>query len=279
MKVAHLILTYTNPKLTERLIKRLNQPEFTFYVHVDKKLSIEPYLYLRKYTNVFLIHNREDVRWAGFNTIKATFKCIQEIAATEVKYDYINFISGQDYPIKSGKYMLEFFKKNKGKQFIEYASIEDQWIEALPRITNYHFANFTFRGRYRLEKIINFFLPKRELPDNLKPYGKSMFWMLTMDCALYVVDFFREHKELARFFLFTWGSDEFAFQTVLMNSHYKDSVVNNDFRYIDWSQGGAHPKILTEADLPKIKASNDLFARKFDENMSDEFMDTLDSLN
>lgn len=278
MKVAHLILTYTNPKLTERLIKRLSHPSFDFYIHVDKKFNIKPYLYLQQYPNVFLIHNREDVRWAGYNTIKATFKCIKEIAATEIKYDYINFISGQDYPLKSPEYMLNFFEQNRGKEFIEYESIEDKWLEALPRITRYHFVNFTFRGKYRTEKLVNFFAPKRKIPENLKPYGKSMFWMLTPECAKYVVHYVESKPQVERFFLFTWGSDEFVFQTILMNSEYADRLVNNDYRYIDWSSGGTHPKTLNIQDFTALKNTDDLFARKFGQDANSKLLDMLDQL-
>lgn len=278
MKVAHLILTYTPPELSERLIKRLSNPQFHFYIHVDKKTNIKPYLYLRQFPNVFFINDREDVRWAGYNTIKATFRCIKEIVATGLNYDYINFISGQDYPVKSAEYMINFFENNKGKQFIEYESIEDEWIEALPRITRYHFANTNFRGKYRLENLINFFLPKRKLPDNLKPYGKAMFWMLTSDCAKYVVNYVEHNSQLERFFHFTWGSDEFVFQTVLMNSVYKDQLVNNDYRYIDWSGGGSHPKILNADDYEAIKNTDDLFARKFDHTTDYKLLDKLDQL-
>jgi hypothetical protein len=276
MRVAHLILTYTTPLLTERLINRLSHAQFDFYIHVDNKYSIEPYLYLKKYPHVYFIKKRVDVRWAAYNTIKATFSGIKEIAASGIKYDYINLISGQDYPIKSTEYIYDFFVKNKGKQFISYQSIEHQWLEALPRITRYHLTNFTFRGRHRLEQIINWFTPKRKLPNDLVPYGKAMFWMLTADRAMYVVNYVESRPKLERFFNFTWGSDEFVFQTILMNSPYKDELVNNDYRYIDWSQGGTHPKVLGIEDLDKLKASDDLFARKFSTNINHDLLDELD---
>lgn len=279
MKVAHLILTYTNPALTERLINRLANPHFDFYIHVDKKFSIKPYLYLQKYPNVFLIHNREDVRWAGYNTIKATFKCIKEIAITGIQYDYINFISGQDYPLKSADYMLDFFKANQGKNFIEFEDIKEDWIEAQERINRYHFTNFTFKGKYFAERVLNLITPKRKLPEELKPYGKSMFWILTPESAAYVVNYVESRPHLERFFTFTWGSDEFVFQTILMNSSYKDTLFNNDYRYIDWTAGGSHPKLLNMHDFDKLKNTDDLFARKFNADADTQLLDKLDQLN
>lgn len=278
MKVAHLILTYTSPQLTERLIKAMAHPQFDFYIHVDKKYNIVPYLYLRKYPNVYFINNREDVRWAGYNTIKATFKCIKEIVASGTDYEYINFLSGQDYPIKSAGQMLEFYEQHKGKQFIEFESIEREWIEAQPRITKYHFTNFTFKGRHRIEWLVNLVTPRRKMPQDLQPYGRAMFWMMSHDRAMYVVNYVESNPQLERFFLFTWGSDEFVFQTILMNSPYKDELVNNDYRYIDWSEGGAHPKILDITDLEKLKQSNDLFARKVSMDKSGKLLDALDKM-
>jgi hypothetical protein len=278
MKVAHLILTYTSPQLTERLINAIAHPQFDFYIHVDKKFSIDPYLYLKKYNNVYFIQNREDVRWAGYNTIKATFKCIKEIVSLNIKYDYINFLSGQDYPIKSAEYMLDFFERNKGKQFIEFQSIDREWIEAQPRITKYHFTNFTFRGRHRIEWLVNLLTPKRKMPHDLQPYGRAMFWMMTPERAMYVVNYVESNPQLERFFVFTWGSDEFVFQTILMNSPYKNELVSNDYRYIDWSAGGAHPKVLDVTDIDHLKASDDLFARKVSTDRSGILLDALDKL-
>jgi hypothetical protein len=277
MKVAHFILTYTNPQLTERLIKRLTHQDFDFYIHVDKKFSQEPYDYLKKYPNVYFIENREDVRWAGYNTIKATFKCVKEIVSTGRTYDYINFISGQDYPIKSAEYILDFFERNKGKQFLEYQSFEEQWHEAIPRITKYHFTNYKFKGQYFLERMVNKVMPPRRIPHELKPYGKSMFWMMQPDRAMYVVNYVESSSSLTRFFNFTWGSDEFVFQTILMNSPYKAELVNNDYRYIDWSAGGAHPKTLGMEDVEKLRATDDLFARKFNASTDHKLLDILDT--
>ncbi|UEG53823.1 beta-1,6-N-acetylglucosaminyltransferase [Mucilaginibacter daejeonensis] len=276
MKIAHLILTYTDPKLTERLIKVLAHPQFDFYIHVDQKFSIEPYLYLKKYPNVFFIKDREDVRWAGYNTIKATFKCIREIVASGIQYGYINFMSGQDYPIRSAQYILDFFERNKGKQFIEYQSIDKDWIEAQPRISQYHLTNFKFKGKHRVERVLNMITPKRKLPNDLVPYGKAMFWVMEPERAMYVVRYVEEHPRLDRFFRFTWGSDEFVFQTILMNSAHRNELVNDDLRYIDWSGGGSHPKVLDKSDLDKILASDDLFIRKVNSKVSGELLDALD---
>lgn len=50
---------------------------------------------------------------------------------------------------------------------------------------------------------------------------------------------------------------------------YYDKYGNTtDLRYVDWSEGEDHPKILDESDYEKIMTSGKLFARKFDEEKS-----------
>lgn len=277
MRVAHLILTYTNPHQTERMIKSMMHEDFDFYIHVDKKYDINPHLFLKDLPNVYFINKRVDVKWAGFNTVIATFECIKEIVATGIKYEFINFLSGQDYPLKPATALADFFKENTGKEFLSYRDIKNDWKEGSIRMEKYFLTGYNFKGKYVLEKIINFFMPIRKIPYDLHPYGKSMFWMLSPKAALYVVENVEKDKKLMNFFSLCWGSDEFVFQTILLNSFYKEKVVNEAYRYIDWSLGGAHPKVLDEKDFEPIKKSNMLFARKMDIVKSSKLIDLIET--
>ncbi len=68
-------------------------------------------------------------------------------------------------------------------------------------------------------------------------------------------------------------ADEIYKQTILCkyaaDTIYYDKYGNTtDLRYVDWSEGEDHPKILDESDYEKIMTSGKLFARKFDEEKS-----------
>lgn len=276
MRIAHLILTYTDPFQTERMIRNMWHADFDFYIHVDKKFDIEPHLFLKEIANVYFIADRVDVKWAGFNTVIATFRCIREIVETGIKYDFINFLSGQDYPIKPAQVMRDFYFENIGKEFLSYRDIKNEWKEGLIRMEKYYFSNFEFKGKSRLEKAINFFMPSRKFPYDLHPYGKSMFWMLSPDAAVYVESKVRNDPKLMSFFSLCWASDEFVFQTILISSPFKNNIVNENHRYIDWSQGGASPKILDINDFDNIKESDMLFARKLKFPESKKLADMID---
>jgi hypothetical protein len=60
-----------------------------------------------------------------------------------------------------------------------------------------------------------------------------------------------------------------------MNSELRDTVENDDLRYLDWTREPA-PAVFTRADLPQLESATELFARKFDETVDSEILDALD---
>jgi hypothetical protein len=276
MRVAHLILTYTDPALTERLISKMHHRNADFYIHVDKKCDINSFLYLRGYANVYFISDRTDLKWAAFSTVLALFKCIKHIVASKIPYSFINLLSGQDYPLKNADEIDNFFQQHTGTEFLSYRDFLNEWPEGMLRIEKYFFNDYKFTGKYLLEKLLSKVLPKRKLPYDLHPYGNSMFWMLSPEAALFVVKTVEGDKKLRSFFALCWATDEFVFQTILMNSMYREKIVNNNHRYIDWSAGGPSPKTLDIGDALPLLHSPMLFARKFDLAQHPEIIDFID---
>jgi hypothetical protein len=277
MRVAHLILTYTNPAQTERMIKAMWHKDFDFYVHVDKKFDITPHLILARIPNLYFIKNRVKVNWGGFSTVITAFEGIKEIVATGIEYSFINLLSGQGYPLRKPETIAQFFRDHVGKEFLSFYDYKNEWPEGMLRVEQYCFSDYAFKGKYSIEKMLTWLLPKRKIPYQMHPYGKSMFWMLSPEAAMYVVNTIENDSKLKRFFAWSWASDEFLFPTILMNSPYKEKVVNNNYRYIDWSAGGANPKVLEAADFELMMESGNWWARKFSAETSTDLMDKIDS--
>ncbi len=276
MRVAHLVITYTNPLQTERMIRRMQHPDFDFYIHVDKKIDISSHLFLARMPNVFLIKDRVNVIWAGYNTVEATLRSVKEIFSTGKHYDYVHLMSGQDYPIKPAAAIHDFFVAGQGREFMEFEHF-DKWAdEAYPRIREYHLTNYNFPGRYYFQWAMNKFLPERKSPLAMEYYGSSMFWALTSNCLQYIIDLMEQNARFRRFMQFTWGSDEFLFQTLVLNSAFKKNVVNDNLLFLDRDKGASHPNIITYNHLHKLLSSPKLFARKFDLSSDSIIMDQLD---
>jgi hypothetical protein len=278
MKVACLIITYTSAAQTMRLIKKLSNGHFDFYIHLDKKVPLETHAMLFGLPNVFFVHERVDVQWGTFSSIRATVNGIKQIESSGIPYDYVHLMSGQDYPIKSPSYIINFLEKHNGSQFIHYLDFKD-WPGAQVRLERYYLNELKFRGRFRLGWLLNKLFGKRKIPAHIKPYGFATFWTLTLDCALYIPKALQNDPALERFFKYTFGSDEYIYPTIIMNSSYKDAVVNNNYRYTDWSAGGFRPKLLVAEDFERMAASDCLFARKMDINVDKEIFDLIDNFN
>ena len=278
MKLAHLILTHANPQQVNRLINRLVHENAHFYIHVDKKTAIEPFVSLLKQNNVFFIKNRIKVYWGGYSIVQATINSFEEILASGIVYDYINLLSGQDYPLKSTAHIHQFLSNNKGKAFMHFLSVEDEWKEAITRVTKYHLANFHFPGQYKIENLINKIMPIRKLPHSLIAVGRSQWFTILPECAAFIIEYLKHDLSVRRFFKLSWAPDEMIFQTILYNSHFQKNMVNNNLLYVDWSMGGASPKVLTMADAPLLAKSDKLFARKFNPSVDEKILDYLDDI-
>ena len=261
MRVAHLILAHKNPLQLEMLIKALRHPCFDIYIHLDKKTDSTPFTYLFEYGGAFPVRKRTRVYWAGFGTIQATLNGFEEICGKN--YDYVNVISGQDFPLKSPADFLEYLSREKGKEFITCQSVKDEWPEAAVRIERYYLINYRFPGRHRVENIINRFLPKRKFPLDFEIVGRSNWFTLTGSAVTYILEFLKRNPSVLRFFKWSWGADECIFSTVLYNSEFRERITDN-LVYTDWTEKKATPKILGVADFESLRASGKFFARKFD---------------
>lgn len=56
-----------------------------------------------------------------------------------------------------------------------------------------------------------------------------------------------------------------------MNSPFRNDVVNDCLRYVDWERG--KPYTFSDEDFDLLMSSNNLFARKFDYSKNPEIVD------
>lgn len=275
--LAYLILAHADPGHLERLVRCLTHTDTDIYIHVDKKVNLQPFSKISKIRNVYFIEKRVKVYWGAYSVVEATINGLETIINAQKPYSYINLLSGQDYPIQSVEYIREFLQANKGKAFMEFYSVDKAWKEAIPRLRKYHLTNYHFPGRHLVQKCINVILPERKLPFSMVVVGHSQWFTITGDQVKYIVAFLHSNPKVRRYFQLTWGADELIFQTILYNSPHRASMVNNNLRYIDWSKGGVSPKTLIMEDAQLILASNKLFARKFGNDLNDPLLEFIDN--
>ncbi|WP_342327875.1 beta-1,6-N-acetylglucosaminyltransferase [Pedobacter sp. FW305-3-2-15-E-R2A2] len=280
MRIANIIIAHKNPAQLERLIRKMQHEMFDFYIHIDKKIDIENFLYLKQIKGVHFIHHRVVCNWGGHSTLEAMLNSLKEVLSNDQRYSFYNLLSAQDYPLKKNEELYDFLVNNSKKSFVFYETEEqsDWWSNAIQRYQKYHLTDFNFFGRYLMERVMNKVLPLRKFPLSLKLYGgsKASWWTLNHECATYLSEFFNQKNGLNKFLKFCWGTDEFVIPTILLNSPLKDQIVNDNLRYIHFPEGKANPKILELEDLTSMLNSNMFFARKFDAPVSDGLLDQID---
>jgi hypothetical protein len=265
MKIAHLILAHKNPAQLERMLNAMDHPQFDFFIHLDRKTDISAFIYLEKRKNVFFVSKRASVRWACYSLVQAQLNGLEEILSRK-EYDYINVMSAQDFPLYSPETIYRYFIEHSGTEFISAKTFSEEkewWTEAMHRIKGYHFQNWRIPGKYRLQFLVNKILPERKYPLDHVIVGRSQWFSITEGCAVYIIEFLKQHPEVEKFFKYVWGADEFIFSTIVFNSAFRDKI-SDTLMYTDWSERKPNPKILTSKDYNALVASGKLFARKFD---------------
>jgi len=276
MKIANLILVHKHPDQLNRLIKNLQHPDIINYIHIDRKVEAVPFLDVLLFPNTHFIRNRVKVTWGGYSILAATFSSIQEILRVNPNITHINVMSGQDYPIEPIDSLVKIAKDHPDTEFIEFDNIERSW-ESNAKINQYHFSEWPYPGVYTFQRFFNYLTGPRKFPYSMQVMEGPNWMMLTRKACEYLMEFNRNNQNFYRYFRFVWVPEEVYIHTVLYNSPFREKMVKDNFRYIDWSEKKASPKNLTLSDLSKITESGKIIARKFDIFLDDKVLDLLDS--
>jgi hypothetical protein len=276
VKVAYLIRAHHAPNLLERLVRRLAGPDAGVFVHVNR--AAEDAIYEEMVSRLRDVEGvewlpRRICRYGGFSLVEATLAGLDSILAGGAP-GHTLLLSGQDYPLRPRAEVEALLERSGERSFVHHFRLPaDDWREeagGLDRIRYVHFERARVRTRLlRLPGV------RRRFPPGYDAYGGSAFWALSAPALEYVHRFVRENPSFVRFFRHVLIPDEIFFQTILLNSPLRDSIVNEQLHYVDWSGGGAHPATLRAADVERALASGKPFARKFDPNDT-EALDLLD---
>lgn len=280
MRLAYIVLAYKLPSQAVRLVRKLSDDGVTFFVHVDRKTPDDVYeaivAGLRDVPRVEWLSRRR-CYWSGFGIVAAMLEAIERIAGDPDGFEYTTSLAADTYPLRSNREIRAYLRSLEGRSVLEHEPFPARGLTGggLERIERWHSPNVFGRHASFPNRYGNILL-KRRFPAGLQPYSGSGGWCLSSDCVRYVAGFVVANPRFVRFFKRVFAPDESLFQTIVLNSRFADSLVNDDLRYIDWSGPHPLPKILTSADFDALMGSGDLFARKFDIRRDAEILDLID---
>lgn len=271
IKIAYLILVHRLPNQFKRMFSAIYDPENHYLINIDKKSSEKTILdirsFLSSYTNVFIIIG-ENITWGGYSMVQAELDGINFLLNLNVEWDYFINLSGQDYPLKSQKIIRQFLTSNNGNSYLKFADQKKFRPDTMNRLEN-HFEE--------LDDKIDLTSKNRPYLKNVTPYIGGQWMILTRSCCEFLCNS-SEVKKFEDYYLNTLIPDESFFQTVLMNTSFTGILINDDKRAIIWIPDGdikLRPKTFTNDDYNFLKIGENLFARKFDDNIDNIIIDKL----
>ncbi len=264
MRIAYLILAHRAPRDLLAMLPALARHGET-YLHIDRDaLGFDDH-WRALARHAMLSPRRHSVSWGGFSVVDATLELI-ETALARGKADYFILMSGACLPVASSATLLDRLAREGGEYIDMMPQAESLGHDRAARLKYYRFYSKTMPrlclgAANRLSRLF------WTRPDFVAEFGPprfgSMWWCLSRPFMEWAMDFRLSHPSYDRRFRHTETPDESYFHTLVSLSPFAGRV-KGSLTYVDWEKGGSHPKTLSEADLPRIAASGQHFARKFD---------------
>jgi len=291
MKIAYLVFAYRNPRLLQREIEALSGSESAFFVHIDAKVDIDQFSGI-KGENVFFLDDRVRVYWAEFSGVRAILALIDRALTEGQRYDYLVLLSGSEYPLRSRRYIHQFFQHNAGLEFIDMVAMPNLGAgKPLSHINTFRVQSHQPLLRLAARGLSRVGLVRRDYRKHLgglAPFGGHTWWALTRDACLHITRFISENRTIVRFFENVPQPEETFLQTILGNSAFKARVRRN-LVFEDWSAGGSRPAMISDGHVVHFEEQQQvrlddvwgsgevLFARKFsDDNLG--IVDRVDAM-
>ncbi len=273
---AYLIRAHRRPDQLIRLVDRLSTPAASFHIHVSARAPHEVYETMRRG-----LAGRDDVHWvdripayySGFSLVRSVLAGLEDVARAGLP-QHVVLLSGQDYPLRPAPDIEALLAGRAGESLVEHFRIpSERWAGetgGLDRIRYLHFERVHYRTR-----ILRVPFLRRSFPAGLEPYGGSAWCALSDEAVRTLLAFEDESPQAFSFFARVKTPDEIFIQTVLLNSPERERVANEAIHHIEWP-GGSHPTTFRLEDFPRLAASGNPFARKFDSSLDAEILDLID---
>jgi Core-2/I-Branching enzyme len=275
MRIIYYLMSHKNERQIKRLVTHLRSGGNSFVlVHHDSKHAPPA---LRLSDDLWMLEDRVDVRWGGISVVHAMWKGLEWVQRANLAFDWMIFLSGQDYPIKPLSQIEEELRQTEFDAYVHHELIHEN-----PALHQRYFHTLCMK-RYFLRRLkIPGIAPlhfKRKHPyvAGINCFAGSQWLNLSHRAVEHLWARKAQAVALIRYLRNASCPDETVFQTLLINDS-KLKVENSDKRYIVWRDDADSPEILGPEHLDMIFSSDHWFARKVDDTIYPELLDRLDDI-
>ncbi len=314
MKALYFILSHANPGQVVRLVRTLKQgsPTCSVLIHHDYSQSYLDPNDFSAIADVNIVSDYVQVEWGDFSLTRAILRSF-DWALDHLEFDWLVFLSGQDYPIKPLA-TIETFLGGCGYDALLRGFLATQpnsWPDGeavrryfyryykVPRFKYYYRLPSTLRAWLRRAKAginqkqslvrigpstrgipirIGFSFFRSPFDDQFQCYGGPTWFDASRRCVEYIRDFVAANPSYVAWYERTFLADESFMATILLNQPRFNILLDNK-RYVNWNPaepGAGSPRVIRSSDLDAVLKSDAHFARKFDVELDSRALDLID---
>jgi hypothetical protein len=299
VRVCYLVQTHRSPRQISRLVAALARggAAFVLVAHDESGSEIPERELRRAAPDLHVLRVPGPIRRGYLSMLAPYFAGIRWLADERVEYDWLAYISGQDYPVQPlarSERELEEATCDGFLRFWPALGGGGQWR----RSAGLHRYYYRYRDappwlhRFMpVVKAITRHVPFVRVHDTYGPrlgvrarspfrhrtcYGGYQWTTLRRACVELLRESVERERELVEHYRSTVCPDESLVQTILVNSG-RFRFTNDNRRFVDFGDTrDGHPRLLTAADLDTLTSGGYHFARKFDLERDPAVFDLLD---
>jgi len=302
MSICYFIQNHLGPDQASRLIRTLrrSQPDCFILVAHDPFAGHGSAAELQRALDVDVLEAREPAKRGYLSLLYPYFDALEWLADRGIDYDWIVYLSAQDYPTRPLRDLETLLATSGYDGFLRYwqASVPvNPWGRRRQGLIRYHYQYYDaprwtmpalrlFRWTNRVQSLVHVHLvygPRVGLHRKPSPFDRSLscyagyqWTTLRRAAAEYVLERVRSDSELMGWFGRTICPCESVVQTLLVNSG-RFNLCNDDLRFADFTGSrNGRPRTLTAEDIPVITGGTYHFARKFDPERDAQVLELLD---
>ncbi len=302
MRVAYLVQNHRCPRQAARLVAALRRGgDCRILVVHDEFAGHCSAASLRRVLGVEVLPARQPARRGYLSMLEPFFDGVRHLSATSPRYDWLVYLSAQDYPIRPVAELDRMLEATTFDGFLRFwpaFDAQNPWGRPKQGVRRYLFqyrdaprwtlpALRLLRAVNGLQGLLHVHLvygPRVGLRGLRPPFHAGfqcwagLQWtVLRRAAAEAATTAFQDDRALAAWFARTVCADEAVVQTLLVNSG-RFQLCDDDLRFerFDRCRDG-HPRLISRADLPALRASGKYFARKLDLDFDAGLFDELDA--
>lgn len=161
----------------------INDPQLIFYVHVDKKFTLDEFF--KNIKNLIYIDHRMDVKWGGFSQVQVTLNLF-EASLRDSNADFFRFISCEFLILCEYQLLIEnlcwdyaqFFDKlipTKKLAWFGGGSIKTQEIEKIIENISCDDIKYVKRRLNPDEHFFQYLIVRNQMLDKVSVYGNKRY--------------------------------------------------------------------------------------------------------